>query len=233
VRRGPTLVPVAADTVTDASIATVNVGTPRATPGGPDGRAWRSGIWKSPVLHPVPVGTLGLNGDGQADTVHHGGAEKAVLLYALSHYADWCRELGRDDLGPGGFGENVTASGLDETTVCLGDTWRVGGAVLQVTQPRTTCWKLARRWGIPDLTERAQDSRRTGWYHRVLEEGTIAAGDGFALLDRPHPQWSVARATAVYNGRRTSTDGMAEVAALEEVSAAWRDVMEASLARRV
>lgn len=201
----------------------VFAGLPRVVHEGPDaGSAWTTGLFKDAVTGPTPVGTTGLAGDGQADLEHHGGPDKAVLAYAATHYPVWQAELGPIGLGPGGLGENLAVEGLDEDTVCIGDTWGVGEVVLQVTQPRTPCWKLERRWGLPDLMRRILETARTGWYLRVLREGEVAVGMAVTLRTRPHPDWTVARALRVRVNRTSRPEEAAALAALPELSEAWR-----------
>ncbi len=131
----------------------IQIGQPRSVeydaPADGMARLWVTGIFKAPVAH-AHIGPLGLEGDGVADTVNHGGANKAVHAYALAHYADWRAELDRPDLADGSWGENLTVAGCNELTVCIGDVWQIGGARLQVSQPRQPCWKLARKQGVRD-----------------------------------------------------------------------------------
>ncbi len=178
-------------------------------------RAWTTAFFKEPVAGPVFLGRTNLDGDRQADAKHHGGPDKAALAYAAAHYPAWHQELGRE-LPFGGFGENFTVEGQDESTVCIGDVYAIGEARVQVSQPRVPCWKIARRWGIKDLSARVQRTRRTGWYLRVLVEGHVQAGEDVVLLDRPHPEWSVLRASDVLYARPHDVD---EVRALAEVPA--------------
>jgi len=156
-------------------------------------RAWTTAFFKEPVDAPVWLGRLHLEGDGVADRRFHGGADKAALAYSAAHYPAWRTELGIE-MPFGAFGENFTVEGQDEAAVCLGDVYAVGGARVQVSQPRIPCWKIARRWGIKDLSARVQKTGRTGWYFRVLEEGRVAPGDAVELIERPHPEWTVAGA---------------------------------------
>ena len=125
----------------------------------------------------------------------HGGPDKAVHHYASEHYAAWRQELGASAVldAPAAFGENLHSVGLTEADVCLGDQVRIGEALLEVSQARQPCWKLGERLGRSDMAKRLQNSRRTGWYYRVLEEGALWAGAELVLQERPHPQWSMAR----------------------------------------
>ncbi len=154
---------------------------------------WRSGIVKRPVDGPVWLSTMGLEGDGQADLRNHGGPHRAVNLYPAEHYEIWRQTPGLESMSGGAFGENFTTLGLLETPACLGDAFRVGEAVVEISQPRGPCYKLDRRWKIADLSKRAEQTRRFGWYFRVLQEGRVQAGSELALLRRPYPQWSIER----------------------------------------
>lgn len=207
-------------------VVAVSVGLPRArgTEGAqePMDRPWTSGIVKDRVRGPVRVSRTNLAGDGQADLTVHGGPDKAVLAYAAAHYPGWREALGIAELAPGGFGENLTVEGLDEESVCLGDVWRVGGAVLEVSQPRQPCWKLARRWRIPDLALRVQESGRGGWYLRVLTEGDVSEGDAVERLRRPLPQWTIARLNDAMHVRKDDLALARELADLEPLAESWR-----------
>jgi len=192
-------------------------------------RPWVSGFVKEAVAGPLALRRTNLDGDEQADLVYHGGPDKAVCCYPAAHYPAWRDELGLADLGFGGFGENFTIEGLAEADVCVGDVWRIGGALVQVSQPRQPCWKIARRWRIKTLTLRVQQTGRTGWYVRVLEEGPVAPGAAIDRVERPHPDWTVARANQVMHHHKADLDAAAELAALPALSASWK----ATLASRV
>jgi MOSC domain-containing protein YiiM len=167
-------------------------------------RAWTTGFFKSPVEGPVAVGTTNLDGDGQADLENHGGVDKAVLAYSADHYSKWRRELGMD-MPHGAFGENLTIAGLDEGSVHIGDVFGIGDAELEVSQPRQPCWKLARRWRMHELPGLVVQNGRSGWYLRVLKPGRIARQMSVTLLQRPNPQWSIARANEIlYRGKNDS-----------------------------
>ena len=186
-------------------------------------RPWVSGTFKEPVRGPVRVGRTGLVGDGQADLTVHGGSEKAILGYAAAHHPFWRERLGRLDVGPGAFGENLVLDGADEATVCIGDVVRVGDARLQVSQPRQPCWKMARRWGRKDMPLLLQETGRTGWYYRVLEEGTLEAGLPVELLERPCPTFTVAYAHAAMHGE--AREAAAALAECPYLAPGWRDSM--------
>jgi MOSC domain-containing protein YiiM len=161
-------------------------------------------------------------GNAQADTKNHGTPNQAVLVYAAAHYPCWQAELGRPEIGPGGFGENFTVDGLDETTACVGDVYAVGNAHIQVTGPRYPCIKISRRWGIPTLTARVAETGRTGWYCRVLNEGWVEPGVPIELVDRPHPTITVARVNDFGHGRNRDVEAARELAACPLLPACWQ-----------
>jgi MOSC domain-containing protein YiiM len=132
----------------------------------------------------------------------------------------------------GGFGENLTIAGLTEETVCIGDTWRAGNVIFQVTQPRQPCWKMSRRWNVADLAKQVIVNGKSGWYLRVLEPGELAACEAIELASRPHPTWPVARASRVMHQEKHDLALAAELAALPELSAAWKESLAGRIAKR-
>lgn len=183
-----------------------------------------SGIVKLPVDRPLALGPEGLEGDEQADRRVHGGIEKAVHHYPVEHYAAWQAELGALPAlaRPGGFGENVSTLGLTEATVAVGDIFRLGSALLQVSQGRQPCWKLNRRFGTPDMARRVQQSGRTGWYYRVLAPGTVAPGDRLELVDRRAPDWTLHRLWHALYVDRLNRGELQGIAALDVLAEGWR-----------
>lgn len=141
------------------------------------------------------VTTLGCEHDEQGDPKHHGGIEKALHIYPSEHYAQWQKEFSDKPIfqSIGAFGENLSSVGISEQTVCLGDILKVGSTLLQVSQGRLPCWKLNERFDLSDMSVKVQQTLRTGWYFRVLEEGDIGAGDEIYLLERPYPEWPISR----------------------------------------
>ena len=150
----------------------------------PDKRPNRSGIDKKPVAGRVAVHPLGLDGDVQVNKRHHGGEGQAVYAYAQEDAEHWIAELGRE-LPPGRFGENLRTSGVDLRTAVLGERWRVGTALFEVTAWRTPCANFARFWGVPDLVKRFAAHGATGAYLRVLETGEVGAGDDVEIVSHP------------------------------------------------
>ena len=148
-----------------------------------------SGIFKSAVDGPQHLGTNGLEGDEQADLRYHGGPEKALHQYPAEHYAllaqEWpqCASL----LGPGVLGENISTRGMTEHDVCIGDVFGMGEARIQLSQPRSPCWKIDRRLKVDGASRFVEAAGVTGWYYRVLDEGRLCAGDEIVLLERPNP----------------------------------------------
>jgi MOSC domain-containing protein YiiM len=187
-------------------IVSIQVGAveTRGTPGAAEvmGQPWTTAIFKYPVQGPVWLGESKLQGDGQADRRYHGGLDKAVLAYSADHYPIWREELPLPEMPYGGFGENLTIEALDETSVCIGDSYRIGDVVVQVSQPRQPCWKLGRRWKLKDLPARVKKRGWAGWYFRVREEGYLEAGMKVELIERLHPEWTVLRAFQAMENRK-------------------------------
>jgi len=164
------------------TLISINVGLPREIIHG--GQAISTGIFKTPVAGPVWLGRLNLAGDGQADLRVHGGTDKAVYVYPFEHYAFWAGELERRDFSHGQFGENFTTEGLLEDEIRIGDVFRIGVARVQVTQPRTPCFKLGIRMNDKNFPLRFVAANRTGFYLRVLEQGMVKAGDAIDRVER-------------------------------------------------
>lgn len=205
---------------------------------GPRGEA--SAIVKHPVAGPCHVGWRGIEGDAQADLRVHGGPDKALHHYPRDHYAWWRDRLDGergaavavlDDAGA--FGENISTIGLTEETVCLGDRYRLGSALVEVCQGRQPCWKQAHRLRDARTVAMMVDSGRTGWYYRVVKDGQVSAGDALTLLERPLPAWSVARVTGVIvAGRERNANVLSTLVATEVLAAGWRS-RAAQLARNL
>lgn len=182
-----------------------------------------SAIHKLPIGRPLAVTRLGLAGDQQADRIHHGGPDKALHHYPAEHYPAWREQFPhRPAFELGGFGENLSTLGLTEDDVCLGDIFRLGGAVIQVSQGRSPCRKLNLRFAVPDMLERVRDSGRTGWYYRVLEEGMAGPGDMLIHLDRPLPEWPVARLFRTLFADGAKWAELEELAGLPLLAVGWR-----------
>jgi MOSC domain-containing protein YiiM len=188
------------------------------------GRLWRSAIAKEALTATIFLGRDGLEGDQVGDPRHHGGCHQAVLAYPVHHYARWKAELGIE-AGPGGFGENLAVKGLTEEDVCIGDTFALGQAVIQVSQPREPCHTLEKRWACRGLVDAVFKTARGGWYLRVMQEGEIQAGQPLSLIQRLHPDWTVARVFRAYHG--TSAQERLMAAALESLTPKWKEKLAA------
>ena len=178
-----------------------------------------SAIGKLPVEQAVAVGPMGLAGDEQADRTVHGGIDKAVHHYPADHYAWWRGHLGDVPLlnAPGAFGENLSTTGLDETNVFLGDRFRLGTALVEVSQARQPCWKLDHRFGAKGVMAQVVKTRRTGWYYRVIETGEVRAGEMLELVERPYPEWPLASLFGLLIGGEAK-DRPADLRALRDVA---------------
>ncbi len=191
-----------------------------------------SAIAKRAFAGRVHVGQSGLDGDEQGDPRVHGGPDKALHHYPRDHYAWWAERIGGHPLlrEPGAFGENFSSHGLTEAQVCLGDRYRIGDVLLEVSQARQPCWKLNDRFGVADMARQMQASGRTGWYYRVLQTGEITAGEAMTLLERPWPQWTLQRIATLLYTRTLELDELRAALALPLVPS-WRRLVETRLAR--
>lgn len=209
----------------EAVLCSIQVATPRNY--GHEGAAdthdkpWTTGFFKAPIIGRVFVGTTNLVGDGQADLKHHGGIDKAVLAYSADHYPEWRSRLNMPEFPHGAFGENLTIAGWDEDSVHIGDIFSIGPVKFEVSQPRQPCWKLARRWRMNELVLMVIQNGRTGWYLRVLEEGYIEAGMPLNFLERPNPDWPIARANRILHHHKKDLELTLQLAAVPRLADAW------------
>ncbi|MGE3138875.1 MAG: MOSC domain-containing protein [Thermoleophilia bacterium] len=201
-------------------ILSVNVGLPAELTHG--GRTVLTGIVKEPVGGRVAAGPTGLAGDGQADLTVHGGEDKAVYAYPLEHYAHWEVALGRDDLSPGRFGENLTVEGVTEDEVGIGDLLRTGDTLFEVSQPRIPCFKLGMRMGDPGFLKPFLRSGRVGFYLRVIEPGTVGAGDDL-VRERTAEGSMTVREVAALLLDDARPDDLDRGAALGALPLSWRE----------
>ncbi len=201
-------------------------------PLGPEGVP--SAIDKHPLDRAVHLGREGLAADAQGDRRRHGGVEKALHHYPLDHYAAWREEIGARPVlsGPGAFGENLSSRGLTEADVAIGDVFRLGAALVEVSQGRQPCWKLNHRFGVPDMAARVQASGRTGWYYRVLEEGLVAPGDALIRVERRTPDWPLARLWRILYVDTLAVDELAAMAEIPGLPESWRRLAARRLERR-
>jgi MOSC domain-containing protein YiiM len=207
-------------------LLSVNVGRPRLV--AYNGEPVSTGIYKEPVSGPVVLRTLNLDGDRQADLKVHGGPSKAVYAYPSEHYEFWKHELPEMALPWSMFGENFTTAGLDEQ-VNVGDRFRVGSAIIMVTEPRLPCYKLGIRFGRSDIIRRFLASGRTGFYFAVLQEGTVAAGDEIELIEQSKDGVTISDITRLYVHDKRNVELLRRAIGLEALSESWRGYFRAQL----
>src|SRR5690242_19928052 len=171
-------------------VLSVNVGQPRDVIW--QGRTVHTAVWKDPVDGPQLVRRLNIDGDGQGDLAGHGGEQRAVFVYQIESYRYWQDYLSRDDFSYGQFGENLTVQGLADDEVCIGDRYRIGSAVFEVSQPRVTCYRVGIRMDDARMPALLVSHHRPGFYFRVLREGTMQAGDDIVLIARGPEAMTVA-----------------------------------------
>jgi len=198
----------------------------------PMDREWESGIFKKEKSEQLWLTKTGLEGDEIADKKVHGGPEKALFTYPIKHYTYWKKDLENEDIDMGAFGENLAVLEMDEFSVCIGDTYKFGDTMIQVSQPRRPCWKPARRFRVKDLALRIQNSGRTGWYFRVLEEGHIISGIDIELIDRPHPEWTIAACNEVMYINKEDLRMAEQLASVELLAPNWKKSLNKRLKGR-
>ncbi|MDA2451178.1 MOSC domain-containing protein [Bacillus cereus] len=204
-------------------LLSLNIGLPKEVTYG--GKVVHTGINKKQVKEPVYLSFVKFNGDGQADLIHHGGVDKAVCVYTGDHYPYWEKKLNQD-LVYGAFGENITVSGMSEEDVCIGDTFELGQAIVQVTQPRQPCFKLAKKYNIPKLPLYFQETGYTGFYFRVLKEGWVSSVDTLKRLQSDPKGVSVAFANRIMHKEKQNIEGVKRILEVNALSNSWRKSFE-------
>jgi ferredoxin-NADP reductase/MOSC domain-containing protein YiiM/ferredoxin len=208
-------------------VVSVNVGLPREVQW--RGRTVRTGIWKEPVAGRVLAGRLNLAGDGQADLKGHGGEQRALMVYQLDSYRYWANHLGRSDFVHGIFGENLTVEGLADADVCIGDRYRIGSAIFEVSQPRVTCYRLGVRLDIPEMPALVVSHHRPGFYLRVIQEGEIGAGDAIEKIADGPERISVAEIDALLYSTDHPVDALRRAMRIPALSPGWQGSLKALL----
>jgi MOSC domain-containing protein YiiM len=206
----------------------LNIGMPRVE--NFHGKEYMTGMCKRPVAGPLRLTAQGFEGDGVGDRKNHGGSDKAVCVYCLDHYPYWASVLGMT-MPMAAFGENLSVESLREQDVRIGDVFRVGTAVMQVSQPRQPCGTLAARYGKADFVKVVSDSGRTGFYLKVLVEGIVQAGDELLSVEREERGVTVDFANRIWYRDRGNRDGIKRVLSVPALSAAWRKSFEELLLR--
>jgi ferredoxin-NADP reductase/MOSC domain-containing protein YiiM/ferredoxin len=208
-------------------LLSVNVGLPRDIEW--NGRTVHTGIWKEPVHGRCRVGRLNLDGDGQGDLAGHGGEQRAVFVYQIESYGYWQEQLKRSDFVHGQFGENFTIEGLPDDAVCIGDRYRIGSALFEVTQPRVTCYRVGIRMNEPRMPALLTSSGRPGFYFRVLQEGEVGGGDEIVKEGEANERMTVAGINALLYSPNHPRDQLEQALRIEALSPGWRSSFEALL----
>jgi ferredoxin-NADP reductase/MOSC domain-containing protein YiiM/ferredoxin len=210
-------------------VTSVNVGMPREIPW--QGRTVRTGIWKSPVTGRVFARRLNIDGDGQGDLDGHGGEQRAVMVYQLDSYRYWEAHLGRPEMEPGSFGENFTVTGLADAEVCVGDRYRIGEAVFEVSQPRVTCYRLGLRLDNAQLPSLLVAHRRPGFYFRVVEEGFVGAGDPITKVADGPERMTVADIDTLLYSPDHPVENLERALRIPMLSVGWQSSFKSLLER--
>src|SRR5580658_1450766 len=210
-------------------LLSINVGLPRDV-------AWKgekvhTAIWKQPVQGRTAVRRLNVEGDGQGDLAGHGGEHRAVMVYQMDSYRYWEAQLSRSDFSFGQFGENFTVVGLPDDEVCIGDRYRIGSALFEVTQPRVTCYRVAIRMEEPAMAALLVSHHRPGFYFRVLEEGEVGASDEIVKVADGPERVTVAEINALLYLPGHPASGLERALRIPALSAGWRTSLEALLDR--
>ena len=210
-----------------ARLLSVNVGLPRDIAW--KGRTVHTGIWKDPVAGRCRVGRLHLDGDGQGDLAGHGGEQRAVFVYQIESYRHWEAQLKRTDFVSGQFGENFTIEGLTDDVVCIGDRYRIGSALFEVTQPRVTCYRVGIRMNEPRMPALLTSSGRPGFYLRVLEEGEVGGGDEIVKVGEAQERMTVEEINALLYSPDHAPERLRRALRIDALSPGWRASFQALL----
>src|SRR5258706_778601 len=208
-------------------LLSVNVGLPRAIAW--RGETVRTAIWKEPVQGRRMVLRLNIDGDGQGDLAGHGGEQRAVFVYQMESYHYWEHQLGRNDFVFGQFGENFTVEGLSDEEVCIGDQYRIGSALFEVTQPRVTCYRVGIRMNDPQMPALLVAHKKPGFYFRVLQEGEVEAGDEIVKVADGPERMTVVEIGGVLYLNNHSREQLERALRLPALSPGWRMSFQALL----
>ena len=214
-----------------ARLLSVNVGLPREIKW--RGQTIRTGIWKSPVQGKRMVRRLNIEGDGQGDLAGHGGEHRAVFVYQIDSYRYWQDQLHRTDFTFGQFGENFTVEGLPDTEVCIGDRYRIGGGLFEVTQPRVTCYRVGIRMDEPRMAALLVSHGRPGFYLRVLQEGEVEAGDEIVKVFAGQEGMSVAEIDRLLYLPGHPRQNLERALRIPALSAGWKSSFQVLLRKEL
>src|SRR3954470_18718862 len=214
-----------------ARLVSVNVGRPQDIEW--KGRIVHTGIWKDPVRGRCRVRRLNVDGDGQGDVAGHGGEQRAVFVYQLESYRYWQEQLKRDDFVHGQFGENFTVDGLPDDSVCIGDRYQIGSALLEITQPRVTCYRVGIRMNESRMPALLTSSGRPGFYFRVLREGDVGAGDAIVKVGEATERMTVAEINGLLYSPDHPRDRLECALRIGALSTGWRSSLEALLQNQI
>ena len=211
-------------------LLSVNVGLPRDIAW--QGKTVHTAVWKAPVQGRRMVRRLNIDGDGQGDLAGHGGEHRAVMVYQIDSYSYWQTRLGRDDFSYGQFGENFTVEGLSDDEVCIGDRYRIGGALFEVTQPRVTCYRVGIRMNEPQMAALLVAHGKPGFYFRVLEEGEVGAGDEIVQVAAGPERMTVTEIDALLYKPGHPSSEIERALRISALSAGWRASFQALFDRK-
>ena len=208
-------------------VASVNVGLPKDVAW--QGRTVRTAVWKTPVTGRIFARRLNLDGDGQGDLRGHGGEQRAIMVYQLESYRHWAKYFGRSDLVAGNFGENLTVEGLADNEVCIGDRFSIGSAVVEVSQPRDTCYRVGIRLNQPEIAALLVAHHRPGFYFRVIQEGDVGAGDRIEKIADGPERMTVAEVDALLYSAEHPPEALRRALRIPALSIDWQGSMQALL----
>lgn len=195
-------------------------------------RGLSSAVCKTPHTDPVDLSFTGLKGDEHGHPQYHGGEEMALHHYPFDHYSHWKKRFPNATpfSAPGAFGENLSTTGITERTLCVGDILRIGSATVQVSQGRQPCYILDAYLGVEGFAAEMQETRFTGWYYRVLQEGRIAPDDPIELTERLHPEWTIDEVQRILYADTLNRDALKALGTLPSLTASWKAIFSARLA---
>lgn len=207
-------------------IISINIGKPVTVDY--KGKEIETGIYKCQIKEPVYLNKLNFDGDGQADLVHHGGPDKAVCVYPYEHYSYWEKDL-KKKLTLGAFGENLTVKGMLESDIHIGDIFSIGEAIVQVSQPRQPCFKLAKRYDLNDFPIRFQNTGYTGYYFRVLKEGWVSPDSKIELVESNSRKITVQYANSIMHHDKKNKTAIENILRVRELSTNWKSTFNKRL----